>query len=263
MPWTFAHPAAILPLRRLCPRLLSFAGLAIGSLMPDAGYYVGRYDIAFLAHQPRGIVLICLPLGLLLLVLLRHLHAPVAALLPQPHRSALLALAQTPSLLSLRAVLVAAVSIVLGAFTHSVWDAFTHETGFAVQALPLLQQPLFQAQDRLVRVCNVLQHISTVVGLAFLTAHYLRFLRHALRRAPHAAAVSTGTEWRRYGLLAMLAAVALAAALPLAHAYASAHAGGVGLNLSLFVVRSVVYATSVFAVLLVLAALLIGRKIPR
>ena len=39
MPWTFAHPAAILPLRRFCPAPLDFSALVIGSMVPDLGYY--------------------------------------------------------------------------------------------------------------------------------------------------------------------------------------------------------------------------------
>jgi hypothetical protein len=37
MPWTFAHAAAVLPLRRCCPRRLHFPALVIGSLTPDFG----------------------------------------------------------------------------------------------------------------------------------------------------------------------------------------------------------------------------------
>ncbi|MEJ8845393.1 DUF4184 family protein [Variovorax rhizosphaerae] len=36
MPWTFAHPAAVLPLRRLTGEgRLSFAVLVVGSMSPD------------------------------------------------------------------------------------------------------------------------------------------------------------------------------------------------------------------------------------
>jgi WD40 repeat protein len=37
MPWTFAHPAAVLPLRKFCADRLSFAGLVVGSVSPDIG----------------------------------------------------------------------------------------------------------------------------------------------------------------------------------------------------------------------------------
>ena len=46
MPATFAHPSAILPLRRLCPTYLDFSALVIGSLAPDVGYFLQRFDLA-------------------------------------------------------------------------------------------------------------------------------------------------------------------------------------------------------------------------
>ena len=50
MPWTFAHPAAVLPLRRFSgPGLLSFAALVIGSTSPDFLYYIGQFDLAAFA----------------------------------------------------------------------------------------------------------------------------------------------------------------------------------------------------------------------
>jgi hypothetical protein len=37
MRWTIAHPAAVLPLRRLCPRFLSCPALIVDSVAPDIG----------------------------------------------------------------------------------------------------------------------------------------------------------------------------------------------------------------------------------
>jgi hypothetical protein len=49
MPYPLAHPAAVLPLRRLCPRRLSFPALVVGSLCPDVGYPLGvsRFSHSF------------------------------------------------------------------------------------------------------------------------------------------------------------------------------------------------------------------------
>src|SRR5580704_6496880 len=88
MPWTFAHPAAVLPLRPL--RALPFGALIAGSCVPDLGYYVERRELAALAHTAPGLVLVCLPAGLAVFALARFLHRPVASLLPEPHRGALL-----------------------------------------------------------------------------------------------------------------------------------------------------------------------------
>jgi hypothetical protein len=101
MPWTFAHPAAVLPFRRLGLKNLSFGGLVVGSISPDIGYYVGRFDVAALAHTTLGVLILCLPTGLVLFAMVRVLHRPVANVLPEPHRSALLSMPQVPRLTSL------------------------------------------------------------------------------------------------------------------------------------------------------------------
>ena len=64
MPWTFAHPAAILPLRRHLPQ----AALVVGSISPDIGYYLGLYPLATFAHSGWGLLLACLPIGAAVLV---------------------------------------------------------------------------------------------------------------------------------------------------------------------------------------------------
>ena len=87
MPWTLAHPAAVLPLRRW-PKYLPFTGLVVGSMAPDFGYYTGHFDLARDAHSPLGLLALCLPTGLLVVLLLRRLRRPLIELLPQPHRAA-------------------------------------------------------------------------------------------------------------------------------------------------------------------------------
>src|SRR5882672_6336607 len=70
MPFTLAHPAAVLPLRRW-PRL-DFVALVIGSMTPDFGYYLLLPDMRLETHSFAGSLETCLPVGLLL-VLLFHI----------------------------------------------------------------------------------------------------------------------------------------------------------------------------------------------
>jgi Domain of unknown function (DUF4184) len=56
MPWTLAHPAAVLPLRPLCPHRLSFGALVVGSVSPDIGYYVSCFDLARAARRARTLI---------------------------------------------------------------------------------------------------------------------------------------------------------------------------------------------------------------
>lgn len=248
MPWTFAHPAAVLPFRKLCPRHLSFAGLVTGSMMPDVGYYVGHLSLGGRTHSLAGIVEICVPAGLVVLLLVRALHQPVARMLPAPHRQALLALAPAPSLLAPRALGISAASVLLGALTHVAWDAFTHASGYVVTRVAALQPPLFSFDGRVFHVYNVLQHASTVAGITLLAAWYVRFLRTP---------VADGTRHRetaRRALIAALLLVAAVCAFPFAYEDATHHGATVA-NAFLLGVHTLVYATTAFAVLLASTAL--------
>lgn len=178
MPWSFSHPAAVLPLRRLCPNYLNFQALVVGCISPDLGHYLILPDLSRLAHTFLGTVLADLPAGLALLALLSLLRRPLWFLLPQPHRDALAPLAWTPLSFKPRAGLVAGVSVWLGAWTHIAWDAFTHREGWVVLRVPLLQErvPLGGVDFP---VYYLLQQLSTIVGAAALALAYWRWLRRS------------------------------------------------------------------------------------
>jgi hypothetical protein len=255
MPWTFAHPAAVLPLRPL--KRLSFGALVIGSLAPDIGYYLGRFDLAAFAHTPLGILTLCLPTGLALITLVRALHRPVANLLPGPHRQALLSLPLMPRLTSPRVTRDVSIAIIIGATTHVAWDSFTHGTGHLVAALPILQVQVFVLSTRSFPLFEILQHASTALGVGLLLAAYARWLRNV---DPDSGAPGPHTDRWRYGLLGALAVIALATALPVAYFVSTAKSGNT--NLALFVVRYVISCTTVFAVTLSAASLWVARQQP-
>jgi uncharacterized protein DUF4184 len=141
MPWTFAHPATVLPLRRLCPVYLSFAGHAIGSMTPDLGYYIHLSGLAHLAHTFAGSILVCLPTGLALFAALYLLRKPFWFILPQPHRAVIepvVASFSTPRLFA------AANSIVFGAWTHIFWDHSLIRTAGWSNTLSFFRKPAFR-----------------------------------------------------------------------------------------------------------------------
>ena len=53
----------------------------------------------------------------------------------------------------------------VGIFTHLIWDGFTHGQGWAVQAIPLLQEPLFTFFDLKVKTYYLIKHGSSTLGL--------------------------------------------------------------------------------------------------
>src|SRR5262245_18763262 len=176
MPWTFAHPAAVIPLRRYCPAPLNFPALVIGSMTPDLGYHILRKDVALYAHTLEGSLLVCLPAALVLLALLCLSRKPLWYLLPQPHRDAFAPMANARLALGSGAVLAAAASVVLGSWTHILWDALTHNDGWIVVRVPMLQEHLLRMGGVNLYPYNILQHLSTALGVTVMVAVYWRWL---------------------------------------------------------------------------------------
>ena len=243
MPWTFAHPAAILPLRSLCPRWLSLPGLILGAMAPDLSYYVGMHGpwSAF-CHTPLGIATVCLPVCLLLLVLLQRFSLPLTVLLPEPHRAIVRGQLQPPARAMWVTAGVAVLSILLGAASHVMWDAFTHPGRLGVEVLPWLGRPVFAAIDRQFLVVNLLQHLSSAAGAAAITVVYWRGL--PVRRS----GTPRRHDTRRTRLL--LACGACAAIVGVLSAWALT-AATLPAYTSHLIVRTVVWSTSCFAVLFV------------
>jgi hypothetical protein len=222
-------------------------------MVPDLGYYVGRFDLASAAHTPLGLLTVCLPSGLVLVALLRIGHRPVALLIPQPHRGALLSLPPAPALTTLATMLRVSLSVALGAATHILWDSFTHESGYMVSHSSLLRLPVFSMIGQEFHLYNMLQHASTLLGVTVLVLVYVRWLRVAKERSSDQA---VGDEAWRYILLASLGLVSLATAGFLLYAGSSDMTGEAGVSRLLF--RLVVDTTAIFAVLLTASAVLLA-----
>lgn len=140
MPFTLAHPAAVLPLRYLRP--LRTAPLFIGAMVPDVPYYLplignGRLMIRADTHSITGSYAVDLPLGIALLVCVVLLREPLTVLLPARARWLCLH-ALEPFTKSAAEWLLAPLAILLGAWTHLAWDSFTHGEGWGVRHFPAL-----------------------------------------------------------------------------------------------------------------------------
>jgi hypothetical protein len=253
MPWTFAHPAAVLPLRPL--KRLSFGALVIGSISPDVGYYLGCFNFAAAAHTHRGLVTICLPTGLALIAFVRVLHRPVVGLLPRPHRQALLSLPLMPRLTSPMTLWQVSISVMIGAMSHVAWDSFTHRAGYFVAIWPALRIPVVVLGTRSIPLFEILQHASTALGVGVLVVAYVRWSRTI---DSSSAALSHFTDRWRCGLLGALAVISMVAALPVAYFVSTSKSGGT--NIALLVVRYAISCTMVFAVTLSAASLWIARR---
>jgi hypothetical protein len=201
MPWTFAHPAAVLPMRRFCPRHLHFAALVVGSLMPDFGYHFGLFALATYAHTLAGTLFACVPIGMALLICFSAVRRPLWHLLPQPHRDALEPLVAQPLLQGTGNIVRSSASIVLGAWSHIAWDSFTHRSGWSVAHIAALRSAVPVPWIGEVPLYNLLQHVSTLVGVLVLVLAYRSWLGAGHRTSFFAFA--RADRWRYATLLSL------------------------------------------------------------
>ncbi|MGH8092783.1 MAG: DUF4184 family protein [Chthoniobacterales bacterium] len=256
MPWTLSHPAAVLPLRRFTPKPLDFAALLVGSTTPDVGYYVGRFDLADYAHTLAGSFFACLPCGVILLFAIYLFSRPISYALPSPHRQALLPLCPVfPVSLTRWAILM--LSLLLGAWTHNFWDAFTHEHGWFVDRIAWLQKPAIHLPSTTIHVYLVLQEISTVIGFAIVVFAYWWWLR----RRPTTPSTDSETDGWRYLLWFAIIVITLLVTLPPAFRVASAFHGF--LFYRSFVFRVAIYSPAVAIPLSLISTTVIYACRPR
>lgn len=97
LPFTFSHPAAVLPLRRFG----DLSALVIGSMVPDAGYLLILELPRQLTHGCLGLIVFCLPVGLALYGFYHGLlRRPFLALLPDGVRLRLSGRTEFPATLA-------------------------------------------------------------------------------------------------------------------------------------------------------------------
>jgi hypothetical protein len=186
------------------------SALVAGAVAPDLLYVDPIYRFATqeingnltltLTHEFSSAFWLDPLIALLLLAVFNLvLERPLVALAP----SALAA--RLPSAGPLR-LLWTVVSAVVGAFTHVLWDSFTHGDGYFVRRFPhLFGAEVTASWD----VNRVLQYVSTVGGCLILAVWLYRWFRRA---TPHAVPTDLVPSWVRYVVLAGILALGVAGA---------------------------------------------------
>jgi hypothetical protein len=182
MPFTLAHPAAVLPFRRFCPRFFNFPALVIGSVSPDVGYCFGSLDLEDFSHSLAGSIEFCLPVGLVMLGFFYGLRFPVVEILPDRYKKCFLPLCQRPMSSSITII----ISLLVGIWIHLLFDSFTHKQGWLVEYLPVLQVPLFSFRAHVFRIFNLLWYVCSFVGIAWLYLAWERWQNTSAEIVPPA-----------------------------------------------------------------------------
>lgn len=174
MPFTFVHPAAVLPLAGRTGRYLSLIGLLLGSTMPDFEYFARVQMGSIYGHTWLGLLIWNLPVGLLVAwVYLRWVHTSLVFHLPAAIAQRVGAWLRSAVPSTLTGWTVLSYSILIGATTHIAWDSFTHGGHMTGQVLPALSQEITLGGFTFPRY-KLLQQVSTLIGGIALAAYVWR-----------------------------------------------------------------------------------------
>lgn len=165
MPFTFSHPAIVLPATYMDKRKYSLSALIIGSMTPDFEYFIRMRDYSQFSHTLLGMVWFDMPLGLLLLFLFHNLvRDPLIAHMPF---SLNIRFSEFQKLNWNRhfkeKTMVILISLFFGIASHIFLDSFTHEGKYFADRIPLLTNDM-NILGYEISGAMVFQYVSSVVG---------------------------------------------------------------------------------------------------
>jgi len=185
VPFTFSHPAAVLPfmppLRDGRPHgPLIASALVAGSLAPDVPYFAqsllpGCYGLGAATHRAWAVPTLDVAIAAGLVGAWHGLlREPLVALLPEPWADRAEALTAPVGKRDPYDAAWFTASAALGAFTHVGWDAFTHVGRAGERLLPALRREVAGVPLPL-----ALQWSTSAAGLGVLAVSCTRLLRGA------------------------------------------------------------------------------------
>jgi signal peptidase I len=163
VPFTFSHPAIVLPF--LKNKKLSATGLVIGSMSPDLEYFFRMKMQGDIGHTLLGVFLVDIPLGVLVACLFHQIiKRPLIDNLPDFFKERLYVLKESNWLNYFKSnIWIVIISFILGIFSHVFWDSFTHENGYFVQRIYFLGGEL-----NTIPFYKIAQHLSSLIGMGFI-----------------------------------------------------------------------------------------------
>lgn len=205
MPLTTSHPAAIIPFGRT---RMNISALIVGSMTPDFVYFIPYcLPLSDFSHTLPGVMIICLPLGIIALAIFHYLiKYPAFALLPSNHQSRLYVKMGDYSFLPTSRFLMIAVSVIIGALTHVFWDSFTHLDGWMVERVNFLMITVFVSNGSPIYLYKILQHGSSLAGILILLFWYIGWYKKT--KATQVPKLFNFSERKKLAILAIMVFIA-------------------------------------------------------
>ena len=233
MPFTLAHAAAALPSRRL--HLIPSA-VVVGTFAPDFEYFLHLAPDSGFGHTFQGIAELSFPLAMLMLWIFHSfVKVPLAGLLPNGIQRRLTPYLTRFSVRGGGRLLLIAASVLLGIGTHLVWDSFTHPNTWPYDHFSILRLTLPAPFVGSIAFYKLLQHASTIVGLAILAFWIGKWYETT---APSARLTSEPSPTQRVFIVVAITSISVVGAI--ARAYAGDTLDLDHFSFSLFVGQTVV-----------------------
>jgi hypothetical protein len=160
MPYTLSHALISLPVSVVARGKIPLAALFVGSMSPDFPYLLALTTVYAPGHSLMGVLIYCLfPSLCILYFWYSWIEVPVLALIKLPQRA---------HNLTISAHFLIIIGVLIGAYSHVLWDASSHFDGIFVinnnfWHIEYLSLPLYKWN----------QYISGGVGLITLFVWYL------------------------------------------------------------------------------------------
>lgn len=183
MPFTPAHALAVLPAVRWHAKLrLDPTCLVLGSMIPDFEYFARGEQVGRFGHTFASIATWGIPATLVLAAVFQ-LVVKWPMLLAAPGRWTPVFAAPWPVGRGVRSIAAISASLVisaaLGDLTHLLWDGVTHSDGAIARNVSVLRTPIDVPGLGPMVLHRVIQHTSTLVGLAVICAYLAVQIRRA------------------------------------------------------------------------------------
>lgn len=166
MPFTFSHPALVLPLNYLPKKWVSITALVVGSMMPDLEAFLRFQSEKGESHTWDALVWFCLPLGLIICLLFHQIvKTPFLFNLPPFLKNRLITYTQYNWLAYFKNnVLVVLICLLMGGASHLVWDSFTHYEGVLLKLNPGWDRNT-TVWGYSIEIVYVIQYANSILGL--------------------------------------------------------------------------------------------------
>jgi hypothetical protein len=202
MPFTFSHPAIVLPFCKINFNI-SITALIIGSIVPDYEFLLQLRELNHIGHSGIGILIIDIPLAYLFCYFFHNVlrnntivNLPIF-LLNKCHNALYFNWNNYAKENKLKVFF----SIVAGILSHLFLDAFTHKNGFIVMQFAILKKSIF-VLNKNVTMFFILQIVFSLLGLVMIAIQIVQLPKQSFLKTKFT--LDNYTYWISISIMSLL-----------------------------------------------------------